>query len=480
MTPSDVPSTRRGRGDTPPEDTGALLLRRYRLGDRISSGGSSIVYAAHDEQLDRPVAVKIFRTDAVTEEEVAQQEREIRLLANLSHHGLVPLLDVGLGLAGDGRPRIYLVMERIGGESLRQRLRGGPLSLRETAYLGFDVAEALEYLEYRKVVHRDIKPGNIMLVDYTSTNGRRRARLIDFGIAQRATATGQLELSTGTAAYLSPEQALGKPVDNSSDIYSLGLVLLECLTGELVFPGTVYDSAAARLVNDPPIPEHLPEGWQDLLRRMTARAPEDRPSPAEAATALRDLVVAELAGEAGTAVATRPATETERSEAVHLLGILDSAPEEAFDRVTALASHALDVPIALVTILDRERAWFKSNVGFDFEEVPRDTAFCSWAILDEEPLVIENPRSDPRTSNNPLVVGDPNVQFYAGVPLRTRTGHNIGALCVFDRQPRSFGERDLELLTELAGIVMTELELRLSAQIMKEQRDALLPPPVAG
>jgi serine/threonine protein kinase len=454
------------------EATGTLLLRRYRLGEPISTGGSAVVFRAHDEQLDRPVAVKIFRTDAVTPEEIAQQEREMRLLANLSHHGLVPLLDVGVGLAGEGRPRIYLVMALVEGGSLRSRLKEGPLSLRETAYLGFDIAEALEYLEHKKVVHRDIKPGNIMLASYRSDNDRRQAQLIDFGIAQRATATGQIEFSTGTAAYLSPEQALGQSVDSVSDVYSLGLVLIECLTGQLVFPGSMYESASARLLGDPPIPETLPEPWRDLLTRMTRRRPEERPRPTEVASALRDLLVIELAAESSTLAMLQP-TEQQRSEAVQLLGVLDSAPEEAFDRVTSLASKALDMPIALITILDRDRAWFKSNIGFDFAEVPRDMAFCSWTILDDEPLVIENPRSDPRTSTNPLVVGDPQVQFYAGAPLRTRTGHNIGALCVFDRQPRSFGEQDLALLTELAAVVMTELELRLSAQIMKEQRDAL-------
>ncbi|WIB11625.1 serine/threonine-protein kinase [Curtobacterium sp. MCPF17_052] len=137
------------------------------------------------------------------------------------------------------------------------------------------MAEALDYIHAQGVVHRDIKPSNILLVDYGNGSDRARARLTDFGIAlaagvERLTADG---VTTGTAAYLSPEQARGADVGPASDVYSLGLVLLQCFTRRREFPGSLVESALARLSRDPVVPEPLPDHWKNALAAMTAQDP---------------------------------------------------------------------------------------------------------------------------------------------------------------------------------------------------------------
>ena len=152
--------------------------------------------------------------------------------------------------------------------------------------------------------------------------------------------------------------------------------------------------------------------------------------------------------------------ESRRLEALARYNILDTAPEEGFDRVTRLAARWLDVPIALVTLLDKSRQWFKSCVGLDVRETDRDVAFCVHNLAGTELLVVEDARTDPRFADNPLVTGPPGIRFYAGAPLVTPDGHVLGALCVIDTVPRRAAAMDLDVLWDLAGVVVTELELR--------------------
>lgn len=149
--------------------------------------------------------------------------------------------------------------------------------------------------------------------------------------------------------------------------------------------------------------------------------------------------------------------EAQRLQALHALNVLDTKREQRFDRITALASELLDMPISLVTLVDAERQWFKSRHGFDATETPRWVSFCSHAIQNEQSLVISDALSDPRFQDNPLVKGDPNIRFYAGCPIRTGDGHAIGTLCVIDSAPRRFSDRDAALLTALAGLAEKEL-----------------------
>ncbi|MHA7278090.1 serine/threonine-protein kinase [Arthrobacter sp. Hz1] len=270
--------------------TGMTLGGRYRLGTLIGQGGMASVYQTRDEVLGRDVAVKLFRAGAIGNDETDRQQGEARVLAGLSHPNLVTVFDVGTETA-TLHPQAYLVMELVHGEDLHRAKYNAPLTEEETVAMGAGVADALTYIHGRDIVHRDVKPANILLGSHGDAQRAQNPKLTDFGIARlmdgtRLTATGQ---SIGTAAYLSPEQAEGISVTPASDIYSLGLVLLECLTGNTAFPGPAAASAAARLYRGPPVPVALGSGWTQLLQAMTARDPLDRPSAADTALALRSL-----------------------------------------------------------------------------------------------------------------------------------------------------------------------------------------------
>jgi serine/threonine protein kinase len=275
-------------------DAGAPVLGgRYELGPLLGRGGMADVFRAEDRTLRRAVAVKVLREAAGDESDRARFVGEARTLARLSHSGLVTVLDAGFGVAdlpasddvaADARP--FLVMELVDGRTLDQVVQdwGRGLPLEDVGSVGAQVAEALGYVHRNGVVHRDVKPGNILL------GPRTRVRLADFGVARLVedsaghTRTGHV---IGTAAYLAPEQVTGDEVSGATDVYSLGLVLLEALTGRREFPGAATEAAVARLHRDPEVPESLPEEWRELLVRMMSRDPAERPAADEVAERLR-------------------------------------------------------------------------------------------------------------------------------------------------------------------------------------------------
>ncbi|MCQ2001588.1 serine/threonine-protein kinase [Arthrobacter zhaoxinii] len=277
-----------------------LIAGRYRLIEPIGRGGMATVYRGQDEALGRDIAVKVFRASAVAPDDIGRQENEMRLLASLSHPGLVTLFDAGKDDAapgdsdGDGGARTYLVMELVDGPDLRKRLRGGGVLPTDVPFIGAELAAALAYIHDRGVVHRDIKPANILLPPMAAGTSPR-AKLTDFGIARildgaRITAAGA---TLGTANYLSPEQAAGLGAEAASDIYSLGLVLLESVTGRVEFNGSAIEAAVARLSRDPEIPASLEHHWSGLLAAMTSRDPDVRPTAAEVSATLLDYRWAE-------------------------------------------------------------------------------------------------------------------------------------------------------------------------------------------
>jgi serine/threonine protein kinase len=264
-----------------------LLAGRYRISGLLGRGGMATVYRAADETLGREVAVKVFATDTADPGEVERQEGEVRMLAGLSHPGLVTLFDVGDDVVAD-RVLAFIVMEIVDGTTLADRMKEGPLPGPEVARIGGILADALGYIHRRGVVHRDVKPANVLLAT-PEDDEPAAAKLTDFGIARlvdgtRLTSTGSI---IGTVSYLSPEQALGEEVGAPTDVYALGLVLLECLTGRRTFPGTAAESTMARVVRDPEIPARLGTAWVDLLSRMTRRDPASRPTAREVAAELR-------------------------------------------------------------------------------------------------------------------------------------------------------------------------------------------------
>lgn len=158
--------------------------------------------------------------------------------------------------------------------------------------------------------------------------------------------------------------------------------------------------------------------------------------------------------------ATLPADEEERLASVHRLGLLDTETEERFDRHARIAAAALDMPIALMSLVDRDRQWYKAHYGFDYSETSRDVGFCSHAILDSAPFIVNDALQDERFADNPVVLGEPNVRFYAGIPLHAPDGARVGALCVVDMKPRRLNAAQLKMLQDLARLVEEELAPR--------------------
>jgi serine/threonine protein kinase len=277
---------------------GWRLGRRYRLRSAIGRGGSGTVFRGTDERLARPVAVKVVGLDDASALDIRRFAGEARVLGGLTHPGLVALLDVGADRGPAGEGLAYLVMELVEGLTLRALLDRGPLDAYQVADIGRQLAQALEHAHDAGVVHRDVKPANVLLSAEPVLSGNAAApsittKLADFGIAlgpaAPVDATTINDRTRGTASYLSPEQALARELGPPSDIYSLGLVLLECLTGARAYPGTALVSSLARLLAPPDIPDRLGPTWCVLLRAMTATEPDERPCATDVAETLRQL-----------------------------------------------------------------------------------------------------------------------------------------------------------------------------------------------
>jgi two-component sensor histidine kinase len=159
-----------------------------------------------------------------------------------------------------------------------------------------------------------------------------------------------------------------------------------------------------------------------------------------------------------------PPNEAKRIAAVRRYDILDTPPDGAFDRVTALAARRFGVPIAIISIVDEDRIWFKSHHGLPVEQIDREPGLCASAILGNDPLLLADASIDPRSLANPLVAGDFGLRFYAGVPLTTSDGYNLGTLCVIDKEPRTIDDKQIEDLKDLAAVVMDQIEMQLSAR----------------
>ncbi|HUQ66093.1 MAG TPA: GAF domain-containing protein [Flavitalea sp.] len=157
-----------------------------------------------------------------------------------------------------------------------------------------------------------------------------------------------------------------------------------------------------------------------------------------------------------------PVNEKQRIETLKKYNILDTPADGSFDRITKLASSIFKVPIAIISLVDTDRIWFKSHFGLTVNQINRDPGLCASAILSHELYVVENAIADPRTLANPLVAGEFGLRFYAAAPLQTDDNYNLGTLCILDRQSRTFSESEKEILKQLADIVMDEMEMRLT------------------
>lgn len=273
--------------DTGPH-TGALLDGRYRLEERIGEGATATVYRATDTQLHRTVAIKLLR-GALDEAGLVQRARsETTLLASLNHHSLVTLFDARITDGGVS----YLTMEYVEGTTLRQLIAAGPIEGGQAASIAVDLAEGLHAAHMAGVVHRDMKPSNVLLRRSPLPGRGWSAKIADFGIAYlrdstRLTTPG---IMVGTMAYVAPEQARGEIPTPAVDVYALGLMLIEMLTGRRPFgENEGIATVVARMHRPPDIPDEIDPAWRGLLRGMTATRPDDRPTALDVATAAAAL-----------------------------------------------------------------------------------------------------------------------------------------------------------------------------------------------
>ena len=167
-------------------------------------------------------------------------------------------------------------------------------------------------------------------------------------------------------------------------------------------------------------------------------------------------------------VITKPANEEARILALEKYAILDTDPEQSFDDFTQLASFVCKTPIALISLVDEDRQWFKSRVGLDARETSREIAFCSTAILQSELFIVPDALEDDRFRDNPLVTSDPHIRFYAGAPLINEDGYALGTLCVVDRKPRELAPEQKDALRALSRLVLAQLEFRRNLILLKE------------
>jgi tRNA A-37 threonylcarbamoyl transferase component Bud32 len=238
------------------------IAERYDLEEVVGSGGMSAVYKARDTLLERNVALKILHQQFTDDEEyVARFRHEARTVAQLSHPNIVTVID-----RGEDGGRQFIVFEYVDGENLKEFLeRNGPLPVRRALELGIEIARGLAFAHQHGLVHRDVKPQNVLL------NGEGKAKVTDFGIARSLDVErGMTQTGTvlGTSNYIAPEQASGQPVDAQTDIYALGVVLYELLTGEVPFPGENFVAVAMKHINESP--PSLVEKRPDVPLRLAA------------------------------------------------------------------------------------------------------------------------------------------------------------------------------------------------------------------
>ena len=429
--------------------TGARLPERYRIEHVIGRGGTAVVYAAHDTLLKRPVALKVFTAPTDSAKVLREQQHEAQTLAGLSHHALVTLFDAGVEDSDPDQPHIYLVMERVEGPDLGQRLRSGALTPIQVAYLGLDLCDALMYVHERGWLHRDIKPANVLLSDRASDT-RLRGKLSDFGIATvLGSAADDGEFTVGTAAYLSPEQVEGGVLAAPSDVYSLGLVLIQAVTGRVSFPGGVIESAFARLNRDPEIPESLPQRLASVLAAMTRRSPADRIPLSDARDQFERTLAEEIARDSPPPApmpASQPVAE----------GLADAPADRDFARITGIAARLIRVPCAFVVA---------GEPGTEASAFVPDAHRAELAVLAARVLLVDRTdgwtvddvHADPRTAG---AIRQAPVRSMAVQPILAGDGRKVGVLAALDALPREFGVDELATLADLAHLVAHEVDLR--------------------
>ncbi|MDO3705365.1 protein kinase [Micromonospora sp. C28SCA-DRY-2] len=270
-----------------------VLSGRYRLDERVATGGMGDVWRASDLVLGRSVAVKVLLPALVSDPDfIARFRAEARIMAALRHKGIVQVFDCGEDELPDGSRADYLVMEFVTGEPLSKRIEAlGRLDVAETMSIVAQVAQALHAAHTGGIVHRDVKPSNLLVQEDGSVV------LVDFGVARSTNVTSITSTNAvpGTALYMAPEQAAGRPVSGATDIYALGAVAYCCLTGSPPFTGDNPLQVAVRHLDDEPpeLPHDIPEAVRALVGRALAKDPADRFSSGAAMAAAARAAVSD-------------------------------------------------------------------------------------------------------------------------------------------------------------------------------------------
>ncbi len=353
---------------------GDVLSGRYRLEEKIGEGGMGAVFTAHDQELDRRVAVKLLAASFVNDPDVQERfEREARLTAKLDHPHIIPIYDVG---RYQGRP--FIVMKLLEGQSLADRLRArGGFTTEETLKLMRQLAGGLDYIHAKGFIHRDIKSGNIFISQGTGSDVH--ATILDFGILRAKEATTGITrtgMVMGTPHYMAPEQALGlRDVDHRLDLYALAVVLFECLTGTLPFEAD-SELRVVQLQAHAPPPDlverapWIPRSVADVVKRALAKKPEDRFNTAAEMVDALDAAwaVAKSSKSSLPAVQTVPEPRRSRSNLPVVNAALPSTSELAETVRPKRTSRAL-IALLMVTILGAG-GWFAMQAMNKPAELP--------------------------------------------------------------------------------------------------------------
>ncbi len=325
-----------------------LLVGKYVILDRLGSGSMGRVYKAHHQLMGRVVALKIIAPEIVTNERVvARFQREMRLVGRLDHANVVRAFD-----ADQSNGILYIVMEYVAGQSLGQRLKEGPIAAVEAVGYAAQAALGLAHAHAQGVVHRDVKPSNLLL------NEEKQVKVLDLGLGVLMDGDSQSTFATadgvavGTVDYMSPEQACGRDVDGRSDLFSLGCSLYHLITGRQAFPGDTPIERLGRRINNRPVPitdlrPDLPSSLVQVLDKLLANKPQDRyQTAAEAAEALQALIRPRKPAPA--APAKKPAPDAQPEPAVRV---------EAAEPPAGSASPP--PPPVIVTVRPAYPRWFR-------------------------------------------------------------------------------------------------------------------------
>jgi tRNA A-37 threonylcarbamoyl transferase component Bud32 len=429
---------------------GSLLGGRYRLDAQIGRGGMSTVYRAFDIVLERPVATKLMHREIASDSDQLERfRREARSVAQLNHPHIVTVIDAGEEPAEDGGSTPYIVLEYVDGETLKQLIRRvGPLDTSQALAYTIELARALGAAHERMIVHRDVKPQNVLIGEEGG------AKITDFGIARTLTEEGLTVAGRvlGTTDYVSPEQALGQPVTGQSDLYSLGIVLYEMLTGEVPFSGDSPVAVAMRHVREqvPDVQRLRPDvsaATASVIDRAVAKDLDWRYPNAESMVADLEEVLAIEAARSGQA--TGEATSVLRTLPGKTRRRLPWRMRHPARWLASLALIAAIVAIALIAAAQHAHSGTGVPPGVHSSAGLQPVALSQTAAHDYNPFGTE-PENRNRVQN--VIDSDPNTvwstaHYYEGT-LKKAGGTGVGVY--LDAAPRVTA-RAIEIQTPTPG-----------------------------